>query len=136
MIIPTPGITGREPAPTTLVVDASLGGPGERLLDDRLHPSSLPLVSEAVHRAASDVADRSQATLQASGRPDDALLALQILGRANSPRIREVVFRAASRSGRRLLNGGASLMVLVLAGERFVDGVLVRQPPREEEEAA
>jgi len=26
-------------------------------------------------------------------------------------------------------------MSLVLAGERFVDGVLVRQPPREEERA-
>lgn len=36
----------------------------------------------------------------------------------------------------RVLNGGATVMALVLAGERFVDGVRVRKPPREEERAA
>jgi hypothetical protein len=36
----------------------------------------------------------------------------------------------------RVLNGGATVMGLVLAGERFVDGMLVKQAPREEERAA
>lgn len=37
----------------------------------------------------------------------------------------------------RVLNGGATVMALVLAGERFVDGVLVTRPPQwEEVEAA
>lgn len=45
-----------------------------------------------------------------------------------------VVERLATRW--RTLNGGATVMALVLAGERFVDGILVRQPPREEERAA
>jgi hypothetical protein len=48
------------------------------------------------------------------------------------------VFKIVERLGThwRVLNGGATVMGLVVAGERFVDGALVRQQPREEEEAA
>ena len=48
------------------------------------------------------------------------------------------MFKIVERLGRhwRVLNGGATVMTLVLAGERFVDGILVKQPPREEEQAA
>ena len=49
-----------------------------------------------------------------------------------------LVFKIVERLGQhwRTLNGGVTLMTLVLAGERFVDGILVRQPPREEVRAA
>lgn len=49
-----------------------------------------------------------------------------------------LVFKIVERLGQhwRVLNGGATVMTLVLDGERFVDGVLVKQPPREEERAA
>jgi hypothetical protein len=61
---------------------------------------------------------------------------------AKRARVREnalyLVFKIVERLGRhwRVLNGGVTLMTLVLAGERFVDGILVRQPPREEVRAA
>lgn len=61
---------------------------------------------------------------------------------AKRARVREnalyLVFKIVERLGRhwRVLNGGATVMTLVLAGERFVDGVLVHQPSREEEIAA
>jgi transposase-like protein len=61
---------------------------------------------------------------------------------AKRARVREnalyLVFKIVARlAGHwRVLNGGATLMALVLAGERFIDGVLVRQPPREEEKRA
>lgn len=61
---------------------------------------------------------------------------------AKRARVREnalyLVFKIVERLGRhwRTLNGGATLMTLVLDGERFVDGVLVKQPRREEEQAA
>lgn len=57
---------------------------------------------------------------------------------AKRTRIREnelyIVFKIVERLSIqwRVLNGGATVMSLVVAGERFVDGVLVRQPPREE----
>lgn len=61
---------------------------------------------------------------------------------AKRARVREnalyLVFKIVERLGRhwRTLNGGATLMTLVLAGERFVDGILVTQPPREKVQAA
>ncbi len=61
---------------------------------------------------------------------------------AKRARVREnalyLVFKIVERLGQhwRVLNGGATVMTLVLAGERFVDGVLVKQRPREEEQAA
>ncbi len=61
---------------------------------------------------------------------------------AKRARVREnalyLVFKIVERLGRhwRTLNGGATLMTLVLAGERFVDGSLVRRAPGEEEKAA
>jgi transposase-like protein len=61
---------------------------------------------------------------------------------AKRARVREnalyLVFKIVERLATRwrVLNGGATVMALVLAGERFVDGVLVRQPPREEVRAA
>jgi putative transposase len=61
---------------------------------------------------------------------------------AKRARVREnalyLVFKIVERLGRhwRVLNGGATLMALVLGGERFVDGILVRRPPREEVRAA
>ncbi len=61
---------------------------------------------------------------------------------AKRARVREnalyLVFKIVERLGThwRVLNGGATLMSLVLTGEAFVDGVLVRQPPRKEERAA
>jgi transposase-like protein len=61
---------------------------------------------------------------------------------AKRARLREnalyLVFKIVERLGQhwRVLNGGATVMGLVVAGERFVDGVLVKQPPREEEQAA
>lgn len=59
---------------------------------------------------------------------------------AKRARVREnalyLVFKIVERLGThwRVLNGGATLMGLVIAGERFVDGVLVRQPPMFTEE--
>jgi hypothetical protein len=61
---------------------------------------------------------------------------------AKRARVREnapyLVFKIVERLGRhwRVLNGGTSVMTLVLAGARFADGILVRQPPREEVRAA
>jgi len=61
---------------------------------------------------------------------------------AKRARVREnalyVVFKIVQRLGQhwRVLNGGATVMALVLAGARFVDGVLIPAPPREEERAA
>ena len=61
---------------------------------------------------------------------------------AKRARVREnalyLVFKIVERLAARwrVLNGGATVMSLVLAGEPFVDGVLVRRPPREEAEAA
>ncbi len=61
---------------------------------------------------------------------------------AKRARVREnalyLVFKIVERLATRwrVLNGGATVMALVLAGERFVDGVLVRRPPREGERAA
>ena len=61
---------------------------------------------------------------------------------AKRARVREnalyLVFKIVERLATRwrVLNGGATIMAIVVAGERFVDGVLVRQPPREEERAA
>ena len=47
-------------------------------------------------------------------------------------------FKIVERLGHhwRTLNGGATLMALVLGGELFVDGILVRRPPAEEVRAA
>lgn len=59
---------------------------------------------------------------------------------AKRARVREnalyLVFKIVTRLGAhwRTLNGGATLMALVLGGETFVDGVLVRRPPEEPEE--
>ena len=61
---------------------------------------------------------------------------------AKRARVREnalyLVFKIVERLGQhwRTLNGGVTLMTLVLAGERFVEGILVRRPPREEVRAA
>ena len=61
---------------------------------------------------------------------------------AKRARVREnalyLVFKIVERLGGhwRTLNGGATLMTLVLAGERFTDGSLVRRAPGEEEKAA
>jgi hypothetical protein len=61
---------------------------------------------------------------------------------AKRARVREnalyLVFKIVQRLGQhwRVLNGGATVMALVLAGARFVDGVLIPAPPREEEQAA
>jgi hypothetical protein len=61
---------------------------------------------------------------------------------AKRARVREnalyLVFKIVERLGQhwRTLNGGVTLMTLVLAGERFVDGILVRQTPREAVRAA
>jgi len=46
----------------------------------------------------------------------------------------KIVERLASRW--RTLNGGATVMTLVLAGARFSDGILVGEQPREEVRAA
>ena len=60
---------------------------------------------------------------------------------AKRARVREnalyLVFKIVERLATRwrVLNGGATVMSLVLAGERFVDGVLVRRSPQEREEA-
>jgi hypothetical protein len=57
-------------------------------------------------------------------------------------RVREnalyLVFKIVERLEQRwrALNGGTTLMTLVLAGERFEDGRLIRQPAPEEEQAA
>jgi len=61
---------------------------------------------------------------------------------AKRARVREnalyLVFKIVERLAIhwRVLNGGATVMALVLAGERFVGGILVRQPGREEVRAA
>lgn len=61
---------------------------------------------------------------------------------AKRARVREnalyLVFKIVERLGRhwRVLNGGATVMSLVLAGARFADGILIPTPPREEEQAA
>jgi len=61
---------------------------------------------------------------------------------AKRTRVREnalhLVFKIVERLGQhwRVLNGGATLMALVLGGEQFVDGILVRRPPREKVKAA
>lgn len=61
---------------------------------------------------------------------------------AKRARVREnalyLVFKIVERLGQhwRTLNGGATLMALVLGGERFVDGILVRRPPEEVVRAA
>jgi transposase-like protein len=61
---------------------------------------------------------------------------------AKRARVREnalyLVFKIVERLGQhwRVLNGGATVMSLVLAGARFVDGILIPAPPREEERAA
>lgn len=61
---------------------------------------------------------------------------------AKRARVREnalyLVWKIVTRLGQhwRVLNGGATLMALVLAGERFIDGLLIRQPPEEEVRAA
>jgi transposase-like protein len=61
---------------------------------------------------------------------------------AKRARVREnalyLVFKIVERLGQRwrTLNGGATLMTLVLGGEHFVDGLLVRRSPREEVRAA
>ena len=61
---------------------------------------------------------------------------------AKRARVREnalyLVFKIVERLATRwrTLNGGATVMSLVLAGERFDDGILVRRPPREEARAA
>jgi putative transposase len=49
-----------------------------------------------------------------------------------------LVFQIVERLGRhwRVLNGGATVMGLVIAGERFVDGIHIKHAPREEERAA
>ncbi len=57
-------------------------------------------------------------------------------------RVREnalyLVWKIVERLARRwrALNGGATVMTLVLAGARFEDGILGHQPPREEVQAA
>src|SRR5450759_1788320 len=61
---------------------------------------------------------------------------------AKRARVREnalyLVFKIVERLGQRwrTLNGGATLMTLVLDAEPFVDGLLVRRSPREEVRAA
>ncbi len=61
---------------------------------------------------------------------------------AKRARVREnalyLVFKIVERLGRhwRVLNGGPTVMSLVLAGARFSDGVLVQSPLREEVQAA
>ncbi len=61
---------------------------------------------------------------------------------AKRARIREnalyLVLKIVQRLGRhwRVLNGGPTVMTLVLAGARFVDGILVHEAPREEVQAA
>ncbi len=61
---------------------------------------------------------------------------------AKRARVREnalyLVFKIVERLGRhwRVLNGGATVMTLVLAGARFADGILVQVAPREEVQAA
>jgi hypothetical protein len=63
---------------------------------------------------------------------------------AKRARVREnalyLVFKIVERLSQhwRVLNGGANLMSLVIAGERFVDGILVKQQrgPEEVERAA
>jgi transposase-like protein len=61
---------------------------------------------------------------------------------AKRARVREnalyLVFKIVERLAThwRVLNGGATVMALVIAGERFVDGVLVRQRPGGEVEEA
>ncbi len=61
---------------------------------------------------------------------------------AKRARVREnalyLVFKIVQRLGQhwRVLNGGPTVMTLVLAGARFSDGILVPQPPREEVQAA
>ena len=61
---------------------------------------------------------------------------------ATRARVREnalyLVFKIVERLGRhwRVLNGGPTVMTLVLAGARFSDGVLVQHPAREEVQAA
>jgi putative transposase len=61
---------------------------------------------------------------------------------ARAARVREnalyLVFKIVARLGQhwRVVNGGTTVMTLVLAGARFADGILVHQPPREEVEAA
>lgn len=59
---------------------------------------------------------------------------------AKRARVREnalyLVWKIVTRLGQhwRVLNGGATLMALLLGGETFRDGVLVRRPPQELEE--
>jgi putative transposase len=61
---------------------------------------------------------------------------------AKRARVREnalyLVFKIVERLARhwRVLNGGATVMTLLLAGARFSDGILVHQPPGEEVQAA
>jgi hypothetical protein len=61
---------------------------------------------------------------------------------AKRARVREnalyLVFKIVQRLGQhwRTLNGGATVMTLVLAGARFSDGILVGEQPREEVQAA
>jgi transposase-like protein len=61
---------------------------------------------------------------------------------AKRARVREnalyLVFKIVQRLGQhwRTLNGGATVMTLVLAGARFADGILVGEQPREEVQAA
>jgi transposase-like protein len=61
---------------------------------------------------------------------------------AKRARVREhalyLVCKIVERVGQhwRTLSGSATLMALILAGERFVDGSLVKQPPGEEAQAA
>ena len=61
---------------------------------------------------------------------------------AKRARVREnalyLVFKIVERLGQhwRTLNGGATVMTFVLAGVRFADGILVREQPREEVQAA
>ena len=61
---------------------------------------------------------------------------------AKRARVREnalyLVFKIVERLGQhwRVLNGGATVMTLVLAGARFSDGILVQVAPREEVAAA
>ena len=61
---------------------------------------------------------------------------------AKRARVREnalyLVFKIVQRLGQhwRTLNGGATVMTLVLAGARFADGILVQEQPAEEVRAA
>ena len=61
---------------------------------------------------------------------------------AKRARVREnalyLVFKIVQRLSMhwRVLNGGATVMTLVLAGARFGDGILVGEQPREEVQAA